>query len=570
MSTEIRRSGPHIESRDSVRRNMWEVSAALLPATIAAGLFFGPWALYLIFASAFAAAIMERPFSPGGFSFSRPLGDGSAFLAGLLFGLTLAPGTPWWIPLLGAAIIVFVAKQAFGGIGHNVFNPALVARGILLLAYPALVTEWRVPLQYDAVTTATPLAGASAGYLELFLGNVAGSIGEVSALALLLGAAYLFYRGFVGWRISAGYLGASMVTALILGLDPLHTVLAGSIMFAALFMATDMVTSPVGRSARLVYGIGCGVLTVLIRHLTVYPEGTTFAVLIMNGATPLIDVYIVDTFFGEVTRRGRRIALGLATAAVILLALGTGFAARGAGDRLESLYADGMTRRDRTLFFPEARFVLPYESERPGVRVEQVFTRTEQAGYLVYSSQRGYKSDIVLATALDMDERVIGLRIADHNESATLGALVRRPSFLNQFLRRSTSNPDAVVDSLEAISGATVSSRAVAAALREALSFRIAPEPPAGRVEVGEDGEFEGSAAGYNGRITVRVTVQDGAITEIALISHSETPGLGDSAMERIAEAVVDSQSLDVDIVSGATASSRGMIGAIGDALGER
>ena len=154
MKEIVRRSGPHIESRDSVRRNMWEVSAALLPAVAAATIFFGPYSLYLVFASAIAAAIMERPFTPGGFTIGHPLGDGSAFLAGMLFGLTLAPGTPWWIPLFGAAVVVFVGKQAFGGIGHNVFNPALVARGILLIAYPALVTEWRVPLNYDVVTAA--------------------------------------------------------------------------------------------------------------------------------------------------------------------------------------------------------------------------------------------------------------------------------------------------------------------------------------------------------------------------------------------------------------------------------
>ncbi|TVR71600.1 MAG: FMN-binding protein [Spirochaetaceae bacterium] len=374
----------------------------------------------------------------------------------------------------------------------------------------------------------------------------------------------------MGWRISVGYLGASMVTALLLGVDPIYTILAGSIMFAALFMATDMVTSPVGRSARLVYGIGCGVLTVLIRELTLYPEGTTFAVLIMNGATPLIDVHIVDTFFGEVTRRGRRIALWVATAAVVVLAIGTGWGAGALDDFTGSLYADGTTRRDRSLFFPDARFVAPYESERPGVRVEQVFTREEQVGYLVYSSQWGYKSRIRLVTALDMDERVIGLRIVDHDESATLGALVRRPSFLNQFLRRSTSNPEAVVDSLEAISGATVSSRAVATALGEALSFRIAPEPPAGRLQVDEDGVFEGAGAGYNGRISVEVTVEGGEIVEISVLSHSETPGIGGPALERIAESVLASQSLDVDIISGATATSRGMINAIGHAIGER
>lgn len=569
MSTNIRRSGPHIESRDSVRRNMWEVSAALLPATLAAGIFFGPWALYLIFASAFGAAILERPFSPGGFSLKSPLGDGSAFLAGLLYGLTLAPGSPWWIPFFGAVIIVFVAKQAFGGIGHNVFNPALVARGILLLAYPALVTEWRVPLDYDVVTTATPLAGGSASYLELFLGTVPGSIGEVSALALLIGAAYLFYRGFVGWRISVGYLGASMVTALAFGLDPLHTVLAGSIMFAALFMATDMVTSPVGRSARLLYGVGCGVLTVVIRELTQYPEGTTFAVLIMNGATPLIDVTVVDTFFGEVTRRGKRVAAIVAVAAVVVLAVAIGFGEDALRSVTESSVADGATRRDLALFFPDADGARPEESERPGVQAHQVYRGEEPLGYLLYSSQYGYKSRIHVVTALDTNERVVGLRIGDHNESATLGALVRRPSFLNQFLRRSTRNPDAVVDSLEAISGATVSSRAVAVALQEALSFRVAPAPPPGQLNLGTDGVFEGSATGYNGAITVEVTVQGGEIESITVVSHNETPGIGEPALARIADAVRESKTLDVDIVSGATATSRGMIGAISDALGE-
>ncbi len=569
MSTTVRSSGPHIESRDTVKRAMWDVSIALIPVIAAAGIFFGPWALYLIFASAFATAIVEIPFVWKQLSWRNPLGDGSAFLAGLLFGLTLAPGSPWWIPIFGAVMIVVVAKQAFGGLGHNFFNPALVARAILLAAYPGLSTGWRVPLEYDAVTTATPLTGAGADYLELFLGYIPGSIGEVSALALLIGAAYLLVRGILGWRVTIGYLGAAVVTALILGVDPLFTILAGSIMFAALFMASDMVTSPVARFPQLIYGIGCGVLTVTIRELTILPEGTTYAVLIMNGLTPLINATVVQTFFGDVVKRGRRFMVAGASAAVLLVAVGVAFGTGALGSFVDSFYVDGTTRQDLALFFPGARHVHRYDSERDGVRVEQVFLNREPAGYLVYASEYGYKSRIDMVLALDTEDRIIGIRVADHNESATLGALVRRPSFLNQFLRRTTDNPDAVVDSLDVISGATVSSRAVATAVREALSFRVAPPAPAGRIETGEDGEYEGTGSGYNGRIRVQVTVEGGEVTAIGILSHSESPDIGEPALERISEAVIDRQSLDVDMVSGATGTSRGVIGAIRNALGD-
>ncbi len=547
---------------------MWEVSAALLPAIAAAALFFGPYSLYLIFASAVAAAVFERPFTPGGFSVRQPLGDGSAFLAGLLFGLTLAPGTPWWIPFFGAVIVVFVGKQAFGGIGHNVFNPALVARGILLLAYPALVTEWRVPLDHDVVTAATPLEGAAVSYLDLFLGSVPGSIGEVSALALLIGGAYLMARGFVGWRITLSYLGAAALTALALGIDPLFTILSGSIMFAAIFMATDMVTSPVGRDARLVYGIGCGVLTVLIRRFTVYPEGVTFAVLFMNGVTPLIDVTIVNPFFGQAEKRRRRLFAIFAAVAIVGVGAGVGFGASSLSDFAGAYYVDGTVRRDIRAFFPDARYALQYPAARDTVFAEQVYRQREPVGYLVYSSAQGYRSEIRVVLALDMDERIIGLRVVEHDESATLGSLVRRPSFLNQFLRRSTDDPSAVVETLEAISGATASSRAVAQAVEQGLLFRTEPERPRARLEPPADGAFVGTGGGYGGSIRVQVTVEDLRVASIEVLSHSETPDIGAPALGRIADSVVAAQSMDVDVVSGATASSRGILAAIADALG--
>ncbi|TVQ17531.1 MAG: FMN-binding protein, partial [Spirochaetaceae bacterium] len=490
--------------------------------------------------------------------------------AGMLFGLTLSPGTPWWIPFFGAALVVFVGKQAFGGVGHNIFNPALVARGVLLIAYPALVTEWRVPLDFDAVTAATPLEGGAASYLDLFLGNVPGSIGEVSALALLIGAGYLMARGYVGWRISASYVVAAALTALALGMDPLYTILSGSLMFAALFMATDMVTSPVGRSARVVYGIGCGVLTVLIRRYTVYPEGVTFAVLLMNGITPLIDVSVVNAFFGQVEKRRRRAVAVAAAAAVIAVGVGVGIA----GDRMSAFanayYVDGTVRYDMRAFFPDARHALRVDSEREGLQIEQVYRDREPVGYLVYSSAPGYKSEIRVAVALDNDERIVGLRIVDQNESTTLGSLVRRPSFLNQFLRRSSADPGAVIDTLQVVTGATASSRAVATAIEQALLFRTAPEPPRARLELDTDGVFTGSGRGYGGPIRVEVTVDAGRVTAVEVVSHSETVGIGAPALGRVADAVIDAQSLDVDTVSGATASSRGILAAIDEAIGHQ
>lgn len=574
MSTPVPYSGPHIQSRDSVRRKMWEVAAALLPATIAATVFFGPYALYLVLASAVTAAVLERPFTPGGFSWREPLGDGSAFLAGMLLGLTLSPGSPWWIPLLGAALVVFVGKQAFGGIGHNIFNPALVARAILLLAYPALLTEWRAPFAPDVVTTATPLVvagGATPGsdYLSLFLGNVAGSIGETSVLALAIGAAFLVYRGFVGWQISLTYIGSAALTAWLIGVDPLTAVLAGSLMFAALFMATDMVTSPVGRSARVVYGVGCGVLTILIRHFTLYPEGTTFAILLMNGATPLIDVLVVDSFFGEVDRRIARTTTAVAAIAVSAVVLVAGFGAGTLPQRTNDYYVTASTRQDIRNFFPGARHAMAYAAARQTVKVEQVYAGQEPVGYLLYTAARGYKSTIRVVVALDMAERIIGLRVADHAESATLGALVRRPSFLGQFLRRSTADPTAPVSSLQAISGATVSSRAVASAIEEALLFRTAPPDPRSTLPltVGPDGVYVGTARGYNAPITVRVTVGGGRVRTIEVTSHAETPGIGEPALSRLASAVIAAQSLQIDMVSGATGSSRGFLGAVQAAI---
>ena len=382
--------GPFIASSDNIEKSMWGVSAALLPAVIGAVIFFGPYALYLILATALASTLFEYPFARHTFSLKKPFGDGSAFLGGLLLGLTLAPGTPWWMPFMGAGLLVIIGKHFFGGLGNNIFNPALLARAILLLAWPAMITQWHVPFQYDVITAATPLQGASASYLELFFGNVPGSIGETSVMALLIGYLFLHLKKLSNMRISISFLASAFIAALMFGIDPLFTLLSGGLMFTALFMAADMVTSPTGKAARVVFGIGCGFLTVFLREFTIFPEGATFAVLFMNGLVPVIDSTVTDSFFGQVEKRKLRIAAGSSIAAGAVILISLGLIVPAIRNYFDSYYVSGTVRQDLDWFFPDARYANPYETAFDDIYAEQVFSRDGAEGYLVYSSAQGY------------------------------------------------------------------------------------------------------------------------------------------------------------------------------------
>ncbi|MFW6278871.1 MAG: RnfABCDGE type electron transport complex subunit D, partial [Bacillota bacterium] len=316
-------TGPYVETEDTIEKNMLGVILALVPAVIVAFIFFGAYSLYLSLGTALLSTIIEFPFSVSSYSIKNPLGDGSAFLAGLLLGLTLPPGAPWWIPVIGAFLTIVIGKQVFGGIGNNIFNPALIARAFLLLSWPGAMTVWLEP--FDGVSSATPLGqmlsgSVETGYWDLFLGNISGSIGETSALALLIGGLYLYINEYITWRIPVSFVVSAGVLSYFFGADPLYAVLSGGLLFGAIFMATDMVTSPVTKDARLVYGIGCGVFTVLIRHFTVYPEGITFAILLMNGAAYLFDSLLEGPHFGEVYKRRRTLKqVGSVILAAILL-----------------------------------------------------------------------------------------------------------------------------------------------------------------------------------------------------------------------------------------------------------
>lgn len=295
-------SSPHIHSGESTSKIMLTVAAALLLPTIGSIYFFGPRALALVIVSSVAAVITEAIFQK---LRNRPITikDGSALVTGMLLALNLPPGLPYWMAAVGAVVAISLGKQIYGGIGANPFNPALIGRVFLMVSFTGPMTTWINPV--DGTTGATPLSlmkmqGISTDYMKLFLGNVGGSLGETSALLIIIGGLFLIFKGYADWRIPASYLGTVAVLSLILGRDPIFHLLAGGLMLGAFFMATDMVTTPITKKGKIIFGIGAGFFTVLIRFFGGYPEGVSFSILLMNAFTPIINRFTVPRIYGEV------------------------------------------------------------------------------------------------------------------------------------------------------------------------------------------------------------------------------------------------------------------------------
>ncbi len=314
-------SSPHAHEGSSVRRIMIDVLIALTPAFAVAVAVFGLDAVRLVVVCVSACLIAEvasrklMARNPG-------IDDFSAVVTGVLLAFNLPPLLPTWMAIIGSVFAIVIVKQVFGGIGYNIFNPAIAARVFLLISFTGAMTTWAPP---DAVTTATPLGawktawttGAAPVHFtatyplrDLFLGNQLGSIGEVSELALLLGGLYLLARRVIFWEIPVFYLATVAVFAGILyavdpthNLSPFYHLATGGLFLGAFFMATDMVTSPVTRPGQMVYGFGMGLLTIVIRRWGGYPEGVSFAILIMNAVSPLIDKFILPRTFGHLKKK---------------------------------------------------------------------------------------------------------------------------------------------------------------------------------------------------------------------------------------------------------------------------
>jgi electron transport complex protein RnfD len=316
--------GPHMRTEESIARIMWTVSGALLPATLMSVYYFGLRAVWVILVSILTAVISEALFQRG-MKKEVTISDGSAFLTGLLIALNVPSSVPLYIPAVGSFVAIVITKQLFGGLGYNIFNPALVGRAFVLVSFAKIMTTFAAPatsfMALDAKTTATPLVvlkeegiaklleiyhTKAALYQDLFLGNRAGSLGETSVIALLLGAAFLMMKRYITWHIPVPFIATVGVLTWIFGGkeglmtgDPLLHMMSGGLILGAFFMATDYVTGPSVRNAQIVFGVCAGALTVLIRLKGGYPEGVMFAILLMNCFAPLLDRGMKSAVFGK-------------------------------------------------------------------------------------------------------------------------------------------------------------------------------------------------------------------------------------------------------------------------------
>ena len=306
---------PQVRTKTDTMRLMLDVIISLMPALIIGVLQFGLRPLMLVLMGVASAVFWEWGYRRL-FKKEASIGDLSAVVTGLLLALTLPPSAPLWIPIVGTLFGIVVVKQLYGGIGKNFLNPALAGRAFLLSSYSIIMANWSIPNALsgtvDGVTMATPLAGlygegipAYFTVKSMFMGYIPGSIGEISAFAVLLGAAYLIWRKVISWRIPAAFVGTVALLTLIFGREGfgngqwmLYNLFSGSLLFGAVFMATDYTTSPVTLNGQLLYGAGCGVLLVLIRYFGGFPEGTTYAILIMNLCTWAIDKAFHRSQFG--------------------------------------------------------------------------------------------------------------------------------------------------------------------------------------------------------------------------------------------------------------------------------
>ena len=303
---------PHVRSKESIQSIMRDVIIALVPATAAGIYYFGLRALILIVAAIISAVFFEWLYEK---ITKKPvtINDLSAVVTGLLLAMNLPASAPVWVAIVGSAFAIIFAKQLFGGLGQNFINPALAGRAFLLASYPTEMTTWVVPngLAADAATYATPLAQLKNGTLDaslgqLVLGQVGGTIGETCAIALIIGGIYLLYKHVISWKIPVIYIATVFILFAVIGRHgmrmPLQEIFAGGVMLGGIFMATDYASSPVTPKGQVIFAVGAGLLTYLIRTFGGYPEGVSYSILSMNCCVPLIERFTEPTIFGALPK----------------------------------------------------------------------------------------------------------------------------------------------------------------------------------------------------------------------------------------------------------------------------
>lgn len=294
-------TAPHVHSPVTTQRLMLYVLLSLLPCAAVGVYAFGFSALTVLLiamASAVAAEFIWQKIA------KQPVrvGDLSALVTGLILGLNLPSTAPWWMVVIGSVFAIIIVKQLFGGLGDNFLNPALAARAVLLASWPVHMTKWVAPTFFsgaDAVATATPLVLKDSSLMSLFMGNIPGTIGEVSKVAILVGFLFLLVTGTISWRIPVIMTGSVFFFSWCFGLDPVMAILSGGVLFGAVFMATDYVTSPITPWGQVIYAFCIGLIITVIRSFGSYPEGVTYGILLMNIVTPLIDRFLPRKIYGH-------------------------------------------------------------------------------------------------------------------------------------------------------------------------------------------------------------------------------------------------------------------------------
>jgi len=327
-------ASPHVHGDNSTKKIMWGVIYALIPALLVSIYYFGLDALRVVFIAVAASVFFEWAIQKYLIKGIPTIDDGSAIITGLLLAFNVPSNLPWWIIIIGALVAIGIGKMSYGGLGKNPFNPALVGRVFMLISFPVQMTSWpkAAPIingLTDAITGPTPLGvmkeGLRAGqtvsdimasgeiphYTDLLMGGMGGSLGEVSALALMLGGIYMLCRKIITWHIPGSiFLTVIIFSTILWQIDPTHYadpifhLLTGGMMLGAIFMATDMVSSPMTHKAQIVFGVGIGLLTIIIRNWGAYPEGMSFAILIMNAVVPLLNNVFKPTRFGKEVKHG--------------------------------------------------------------------------------------------------------------------------------------------------------------------------------------------------------------------------------------------------------------------------
>jgi electron transport complex protein RnfD len=484
---------------------MGSVLIALAPAAVFGVALFGIQALLNIAVSIASAAAGEALFRRVTGQDPR-LNDLSACVTGLLLALVIPPSTPLWMTALGSLFAIIVAKEFFGGLGANLFNPALAGRAFMLISFPAAMLTWLKPaasgslFRPEGVTGATPLGIISGGgtaegllglsdkfeaYKELFLGFRGGCIGETSILLILGGAVFLLVKKVIDWRSPMAMLAASIIFSVVFGIDPIFTLLNGGLVFGAFFMATDYTSAPVTEAGKLIFGAGAGIIVVIIRKFGDYPEGVMFSILLMNALAPFLDRIPYNK------KRGIKDSIKKAAAMVIftiLACMGVTFAQKTIA-RVAETIMQKKTEAAQRLLFPDAEFETitgQIRSSNPAVAFAGEYAAMrngEVIGVIINSSSRGYSAPIVALVGVSVEGTITGVRIMKNIDTPGIGTKVSDPAFFidgraktktfyGQFSGMSVNNSIALRKDggdVVAVTMATISSRAVALLVSEAL-----------------------------------------------------------------------------------------------------